>query len=150
MRAIVYSRFGSPDVLELREIDQPKAGKGEVLVRVRAASVNAADWCLITGARLVARAQMGLRGPKTGRLGVDLAGVVEAVGGAVTRLRVGDEVFGAGAGTLAECVAGPEASLHSSQKAVFFISKVRTEDLTALRELLEEGTIRPVVERSYP
>jgi NADPH:quinone reductase-like Zn-dependent oxidoreductase len=70
MEAIVYSRFGSPDVLELREIDRPKAGEGEVLVRVRAASVNPADWYLMTGAPLVARAQMGLRGPKTGRLGV--------------------------------------------------------------------------------
>jgi NADPH:quinone reductase-like Zn-dependent oxidoreductase len=98
-------------VLELREIDQPTAGDNEVLVRVRAASVNPADWYLMMGTPSVARAQMGLRGPKTGRLGVDLAGVVEAVGGAVTRLRVGDEVFGVAAGTLAECVAVPEASL---------------------------------------
>ena len=59
MKAIVYSRFGSPDVLELREIDRPTAGDGEVLVRVRAASVNPADWYLMTGAPLVARAQMG-------------------------------------------------------------------------------------------
>ena len=94
MKAIVYSRFGSPDVLELREIDRPTAGDGEVLVRVRAASVNPADWYLMTGEPWVARAQMGLRGPRTGRVGVDLAGVVEAVGGAATRLRVGDEVFG--------------------------------------------------------
>jgi NADPH:quinone reductase-like Zn-dependent oxidoreductase len=103
MKAIVYSRFGSPDVLELREVGQPKAGEGEVLVRVHAASVDPADWYLMTGSPWVARAQMGLRGPKTGRLGVDLAGVVEAVGGAVTRLRVGDEVFGAGSSRGSGC-----------------------------------------------
>jgi NADPH:quinone reductase-like Zn-dependent oxidoreductase len=145
MRAIVYSRFGSPDVLELREIDQPKAGKGEVLVRVRAASVNPADWYLITGAPLVARAQMGLRRPKTGRLGVDLAGVVEAVGGAVTRLRVGDEVFGAGAGTLAECVAVPEASLVLKPAGLSFeqAAAVPVAALTALQGLRDKGRVQP-------
>ena len=145
MKAIVYSRFGSPDVLELREVDQPKAGEGEVLVRVRAASVNPADWYLMTGAPLVARAQMGLRGPKTGRLGVDLAGVVEAVGGAVTRLRVGDEVFGAGAGTLAECVAVPEASLVLKPAGLSFeqAAAVPVAALTALQGLRDEGRVQP-------
>ena len=80
MKAIVYSRFGSPDVLELREIDQPRVGEGAVLVRVRAVSVNPADWYLMTGTPWVARAQMGLRGPKTGRLGVDLAGLTALQG----------------------------------------------------------------------
>src|SRR4029450_7821322 len=145
MKAIVYSRFGSPDVLELREIDQPKAGKGEVLVRVRAASVNPADWYLITGAPLVARAQMGLRRPKTGRLGVALAGVVEAVGGAVTRLRVGDEVFGAGAGTLAECVAVPEASLVLKPAGLSFEQAAAgpVAPLTALQGLRDKGRVQP-------
>jgi NADPH:quinone reductase-like Zn-dependent oxidoreductase len=71
-------------VLELREIDQPEAADDEVLVRVRAASVNPADWYAMTGSPYVARPQMGLRTPKT-RLGIDFAGVVEAVGGKVTR-----------------------------------------------------------------
>jgi NADPH:quinone reductase-like Zn-dependent oxidoreductase len=99
MKAVVQDRFGTPEVLELREIDQPEAGDDEVLVRVRAASVNPADWYAMTGSPYVARPQMGLRTPKT-RLGIDFAGVVEAVGGKVTRLRPGDEVFGAGTGAL--------------------------------------------------
>jgi NADPH:quinone reductase-like Zn-dependent oxidoreductase len=145
MKAIVCSRFGSPDVLELREFDQPKAGDGEVLVRVRAASVNPADWYLMMGEPWVARAQMGLRGPKTGRLGVDLAGVVEAVGGAVTRLRVGDEVFGAGAGTLAECVAVPEASLVLKPAGLSFeqAAAVPVAALTALQGLRDKGRLQP-------
>ena len=93
MKAIVQDRFGLPDVLELREIDRPEAGDDQVLVRVKAASVNPADWYAMVGAPYLARPQMGLRRPRS-RLGIDLAGVVEAVGGRVTRLRVGDEVFG--------------------------------------------------------
>ena len=145
MKAIVYSRFGSPDVLELREIDRPTAGDGEVLVRVRAASVNPADWYLMTGEPWVARAQMGLRGPRTGRVGVDLAGVVEAVGGAATRLRVGDEVFGAGAGTLAECVAVPEASLVLKPAGLSFeqAAAVPVAALTALQGLRGKGRLQP-------
>jgi NADPH:quinone reductase-like Zn-dependent oxidoreductase len=83
-------------VLELREIDQPEVGEGEVLVRVQAASVNPADWYAMAGIPWVARPQMGLGKPRSGRVGLDLAGVVVAVGGAVTRFKAGDEVFGAG------------------------------------------------------
>ena len=82
MRAIVQDRFGPPDVLELREVDAPRVGDGEVLVRVRAASVNPADWYLMTGTPWLARPQMGLRRPRSGRLGVDLAGEVAAARGA--------------------------------------------------------------------
>jgi NADPH:quinone reductase-like Zn-dependent oxidoreductase len=74
MQAITHNRFGPPDVLELREVDEPRAGNGEVVVRVRAASVNPADWYAMTGTPWVARAQMGLRRPKSGRLGIALAG----------------------------------------------------------------------------
>jgi NADPH:quinone reductase-like Zn-dependent oxidoreductase len=94
VKAIVQDRFGPPEVLELREIDQPEPGDDEVLVRVHAASVNPADWYAMTGTPYLARPQMGLRRPRT-RLGLDLAGVVEAVGGNVARLKPGDEVFGA-------------------------------------------------------
>ena len=105
MKAVVQDTFGSPDVLELREIDKPEVGDGEVLVRVHAASVNPADWYAMAGTPYVARPQMGLRKPKSGRVGLDLAGVVVAVGGAVTRFKPGDEVFGGGTGSLAEYVA---------------------------------------------
>jgi NADPH:quinone reductase-like Zn-dependent oxidoreductase len=89
MKAIVYSRFGPPDVLELREVDKSQAGESDVLVRVRAASVNPADWYVMAGVPYVARPQMGLRKPKTSSVGLDLAGVVAAVGGGVTRFTPG-------------------------------------------------------------
>ena|SRR5215211_3562181 len=111
MRAIVQDRFGPPDVLELREVDAPRVGDGEVLVRVRAASVNPADWYLMTGTPWLGRPQTGLRRPRSGRLGVDLAGEVAAVGRDVTRFRPGDAVFGTGDGTLAEYVPAAEARL---------------------------------------
>jgi NADPH:quinone reductase-like Zn-dependent oxidoreductase len=111
MKAIVQDKFGPPDVLELREVDEPQVGDGDVLVRVHAASVNPADWYAMAGIPYVARTQMGLRKPKSNRLGVDLAGVVVAVGGNVTRFKPGDEVFGGGTGAFVEYVAVPEDAL---------------------------------------
>ena len=110
MKVIVQDRFGPPEVLELREVDEPEVGEGEVLVRVRAASVNPADWYAMTGVPYVARPQMGLRKPRHNRVGLDLAGVVAAVGGNAGRFRLGDEVFGASTGTLAEYVTADSAA----------------------------------------
>jgi threonine dehydrogenase-like Zn-dependent dehydrogenase len=93
MKAMVQVRFGAPDVLELRQIDQPQVGDDEVLVQVHAASVNPADWYAMAGVPYIARLQTGLRKPKA-RLGIDLAGVVVAVGGNVARFKAGEEVFG--------------------------------------------------------
>ena len=107
MKAIVRDRYGPPDVLELRELDKPALADNDVLVRVRAASVNPADWYTLTGP-FVARIPNGLRKPKSNRLGTDLAGTVEAVGGSVTQFRPGDDVFGARTGALAEYVSVPE------------------------------------------
>jgi NADPH:quinone reductase-like Zn-dependent oxidoreductase len=145
MKAIAYRRFGSPDVLELREIDEPQAGDGQVLVRVRAASVNPADWYLMAGIPVLARPQMGLRRPRTGRLGVDLAGVVTAVGGGVTRFKPGDEVFGAGAGTLAESVAVAEDALVAKPARLSFeqAAAVPVAALTALQGLRDKGRLQP-------
>ena len=144
MKAIVQDRFGAPEVLELREIDQPEPGDDEVLVRVHAASVNPADWYAMTGTPWVARPQMGLRKPKS-RLGLDLAGVVEAVGGNVTRLEPGDEVFGAGTGTLAEYVTVPEDALVLKPAKVSFeqAAAVPVAGLTALQGLRDKGRIQP-------
>jgi NADPH:quinone reductase-like Zn-dependent oxidoreductase len=86
VKAIVQDRFGSPDMLELRELDEPEVGDGDVLVRVRAASVNPADWYAMMGVPYVARPQMGLRKPRTTTPGLDLAGVVAAVGNGVTHV----------------------------------------------------------------
>ncbi len=94
MKAIVQDRYGSPDVLQLREIDTPTAADNEVLVRVHAAAVNAYDWHITRGDPYLARLAFGLGGPKRKIRGRDFAGRVEAVGRDVTRLRPGDEVHG--------------------------------------------------------
>jgi NADPH:quinone reductase-like Zn-dependent oxidoreductase len=111
MKAVVQDRFGSPDVLEFRSVDTPVAGDGEVLVQVLAASVNAYDWHFMRGDPYLARLMMGsFRGPRTKIRGRDFAGRVAAVGGNVTDLSVGDEVFGDMgnlSGTFAEYVCVP-------------------------------------------
>jgi NADPH:quinone reductase-like Zn-dependent oxidoreductase len=95
MKAIAQDRYGPPDVLMLRDVDKPPLGDGDVLVRVRASSVNPADWHFITGKPFVVRlAGGGLNKPKNPVPGIDVTGVVEAIGKDVTGLRAGDEVFG--------------------------------------------------------
>jgi NADPH:quinone reductase-like Zn-dependent oxidoreductase len=145
MNAIVQDRFGPPDVLELREVDQPRAGDGEVLVAVRAASVNPADWYAMTGTPWVARAQMGLRRPRSGRLGIDLAGEVVAGGADVTRFSPGDAVFGTGDGTLAESVAVAEGTLALKPARLSFeqAAAVPVAALTALQGLRDKGRLQP-------
>ncbi|MFD9698723.1 NAD(P)-dependent alcohol dehydrogenase [Lentzea sp. NPDC059081] len=108
MRAIVQDRYGSADVLELREVDRPVPAPGEVLVRVRAASVNAADWHMMRGDPYFARLFLGLTGPRSRIRGMDFAGVIEAAGpGVGGLLQVGDEVFGEVEGSFAEYVRVP-------------------------------------------
>jgi NADPH:quinone reductase-like Zn-dependent oxidoreductase len=95
MKAIVFERYGAPDeVLKLTEIEKPDVGDDEVLVRVRATSVNPADWHMVRGDPYIARLAIGLRGPRVKIIGCDLAGTVEVVGSAVRVFQVGDEVFG--------------------------------------------------------
>jgi NADPH:quinone reductase-like Zn-dependent oxidoreductase len=117
MKAIVQDRYGSPDVLQLREVDEPVAGDNEVLVRVHAASVNARDWHLMRGdpylARLLDRTTFASDGPKIKIRGTDFAGRVEAVGRDVTRFHPGDEVFGEVNGAFAEYVAVPDEVVES-------------------------------------
>src|SRR6186713_1181890 len=104
MKAIVYTKYGSPDVLRFREVDKPTPGDDEVLVKVHAVSVNAADWHVMRGKPLFARFLIGgFRKPKNPILGSDIAGRVEAVGKDVKQFQPGDEVFGgAGRGGFAE------------------------------------------------
>ena len=106
MKAAVHERYGPPRrAVEIHEFPKPEPGADEALVRVRAASVNIADWYSVTGRPWIARPSTGLRGPKETRIGVDYAGVVEAVGSDVDRFRPGDEVFGGRTGACAEYVA---------------------------------------------
>jgi NADPH:quinone reductase-like Zn-dependent oxidoreductase len=115
MRAIGQDLYGAPDVLELWEIDRPVPGASDVLVRVRAAAVNARDWHLMRGdpyvARLMDRTTFGRRGPQQPVRGTDFAGVVESVGAGVTAFRPGDEVFGEAEAAFAEYVCAPQTRL---------------------------------------
>jgi NADPH:quinone reductase-like Zn-dependent oxidoreductase len=109
MKAIVQDRYGSAEVLRLRDIDKPILGDNDVLVRVRAAAVNPGDWAIMSGLPYIARPapMYGLRRPKNPVRGVDVAGQVEAVGAGVTRFRPGDEVFGWCRGAFADPVGHP-------------------------------------------
>ncbi|MFI2433359.1 NAD(P)-dependent alcohol dehydrogenase [Streptomyces sp. NPDC018693] len=104
MKAIVQERYGPPEALELRDIERPVPGAGEVLVRVRAASLNAYDWHFMRGDPMLGRPTMGFTRPRVRVRGRDFAGEVEAVGSGVTALKPGEEVFGQADGTLAEFV----------------------------------------------
>src|SRR6201997_3648535 len=102
MKAAIYTRYGAPDVIQIADIEKPVPKDNEVLIKVRAASVNPYDWHFLRGEPYAVRiAAGGLRRPKDPRLGADLAGVVEAVGRSVTQFRAGDEVFGVGKGAFA-------------------------------------------------
>jgi len=105
MRAVTQDHYGPPEVLEARDVDRPIIGDGQVLVRVRAAGVNPADWAVMRGLPYVARPVYGLRRPKHATRGTDVAGTVEAVGSGVTRFRPGDEVFGSADGSFADFAA---------------------------------------------
>jgi NADPH:quinone reductase-like Zn-dependent oxidoreductase len=129
MQAVVQHRYGPPErVLELAEIDRPTIGHDEVLVRVRATSVNTPDWIAVTGTPYVMRLRFGLRGPSTSVRGSDIAGVVAAVGPNVPDLAPGDEVFGSAwdntpttrAGAFAEHAVAPASQLLRKPAAVSF------------------------------
>jgi NADPH:quinone reductase-like Zn-dependent oxidoreductase len=145
MRAIVRYEYGSPDVLELKDIDKPAVDDDSVLVRVRAASVNALDWHLMRGLPLLARIGAGLRRPKTRGLGVDLAGEVEAVGRDVTQLKPGDAVFGTRDGAFAEYVRGRERTFVPKPANLTFehAAAIGVAACTALQGLRDKGQLRP-------
>ena len=107
MKAAVRERYGPPDVVQISEVDRPTLGDDDVLVRVRAASLNRADWYTLKGP-LIVRVTNGLRRPKTVLLGTDYAGTVEAVGANVKQFRAGDDVFGGRTGSFAEYVSVPQ------------------------------------------
>lgn len=146
MKAIVQDTYGSADVLELRDVDEPDIADDEVLVQVHAAGVDRGVWHVMTGLPYPLRlAGYGLRAPKTPVPGSDVAGVVEAVGKDVTRFRPGDKVFGIGKGTFAEYARASEdklaprpANLTFKQAAVVPIS-----GLTALQALRDHAKVQP-------
>jgi NADPH:quinone reductase-like Zn-dependent oxidoreductase len=146
MKAIVRTRYGSPDVLELQEVEKPVPKDGEVLVQVHAASVNTLDWHTMRGQPFLLRiGGSGLRKPKDPRLGVDLAGRVERVGANVTRFQVGDDVFGIGHGAFAEyaCAAENNLALKPTDLSYEAAAAVPIAAVTALQGLRDKGHVRP-------
>jgi NADPH:quinone reductase-like Zn-dependent oxidoreductase len=149
MRAIVYHTYGSPDVLELKEVEKPSPKDDEVLVKVYAASVNALDWHLLSSDIFLVRLNSGLLKPKHQILGADVAGRVEAVGRNVQQLRPGDEVFGdifeSGLGGFAEYVSAHEDAFVLKPANMTFneVAAVPVAALTALQGLRDKGQIQP-------
>jgi NADPH:quinone reductase-like Zn-dependent oxidoreductase len=143
MKAIVYCEYGSPDVLKFEDVEKPVPTDNQVLIKVRAASLNALDAYMIRDA-WVNRLIFGLRKPRDTRLGRDVAGVVEAVGKNVTQFKPGDEVFGISRGSLAEYAVTPERALVMKPANVPFeqAASLPLAGLTALQGL-REGKIQP-------
>jgi NADPH:quinone reductase-like Zn-dependent oxidoreductase len=147
MKTIVQDEYGSPDVLELRDIDRPEITEEEVLVRVHAAGVNPADWAIMGGLPYIARPVYGLRKPKNAVRGTDVAGTVEALGAGVTRLRVGEEVFGwcgGLGGAFAEYASVSEDALALKPANLTFeqAAAVPMAGLVALQALRDHGNVR--------
>ncbi len=150
MKAIVYTQYGPPDVLQLKEVEKPAPNDGEILVKIRAASVNAADWHLLTADIFLVRLMgMGLLKPKNTILGADIAGRVEAVGRNVKEFQPGDEVFGdisaSGWGGFAEYVCARENVLALKPANLSFeqAAAVPMAAVTALQGLRDKGQIQP-------
>ena len=148
MKAIVQDRYGSADVLQMRVIDQPKAGDREVLVRVNAAGVDRGVWHLMTGLPYFLRVilpDLGLRAPKNPVRGSDMAGVVVAVGKDVAEFQPGDEVFGIGVGSYAEYTRVSEDKLAPKPTNLTFeqAAVVPISGLTALQAVRDSGTVQP-------
>ncbi|MBX3085336.1 MAG: NAD(P)-dependent alcohol dehydrogenase [Anaerolineae bacterium] len=149
MQAMVYTNYGSPDELQMREVAKPVPKANEVLIRVRGASINIADWYMLRGNPFMIRLMSGgLRKPKATILGTDVAGMVEAVGSAVTRFKVGDEVYGdlsaCGWGSFAEYVAAPETMLALKPRNLSFeaAASVPLAGVTALQGVRDVAKIR--------
>ena len=144
MQAIVYDRYGPPDVLELRDVEEPEVGETDVLVRVRAAAANPLDWFAFTGTPYIARPGFGLTKPTGKRLGADFAGVVEKIGSNVRRFQPGDEVFGTTLGSFADLVSvGEDVSLAPKPARLAFeqAAAVPVAALTALQALRDKGAV---------
>jgi len=146
MKAVLYHKYGSPDVLQMEEVEIPTLKDNEVLVKAHAASVNAADWHGLSADIFLVRLMGGgLRKPKDPRLGIDIAGRVEAVGSSVTQFQPGDEVYGGAEGSFAEYATAREDRLVLKPVAMSFeaATAIPVAALTALQGLRDSGHIQP-------
>jgi NADPH:quinone reductase-like Zn-dependent oxidoreductase len=144
MKAILFTKYGSPDVLQLTEVEKPTPKDNQVLVKVHAASANPLDWHRMRGAPFLARLGEGLLKPKNPKLGADIAGRVEAVGSNVTEFQPGDEVFGVCTGGFAEYVCAAETKLALKPAKLSFeaAAAVPVAAFTALQGLRDKGQIQ--------
>jgi NADPH:quinone reductase-like Zn-dependent oxidoreductase len=142
MRAIVKDRYGSPDVLRYEEMPAPVPSDEQVLVRVHASSVNAFDWHMLRGKPYIARLGEGLWAPKERQLGLDVAGIAEAVGASVTDVKPGERVFGSRFGAFAEYVAGKNMVRMPANLSFEQAAAVPTVGLTALQGLRDKGGLQ--------
>lgn len=145
MKAIVYTKYGPPDVLQLKEVEKPIPKDHEVLIKVEAASVNPFDWHFMRGTPYLVRIQAGILKPKDNAVGVDVSGVVEAVGKDVKEFQSGDEVFGSCNGAFAEYVSASEKGLVKKPDNLTFeqAASVPVAAFTALQGLRDKGQIQP-------
>jgi len=145
MKAIIYHQYGSPDVLQLQDMDKPVVRDDAVLVKIRAAAANPYDWHFMRGEPYFMRLFIGLRTPKANGLGVDFAGQVEAVGKDVTQFHPGDEVFGVCNGAFAEYLCTPENELALKPTNLTFeqAAAVPLAAVTALQGLRDTGQLQP-------
>jgi NADPH:quinone reductase-like Zn-dependent oxidoreductase len=145
MKAIINHKYGSPENLKLQEIEKPVINDDSVLVRVRAASVNPLDWHFVRGLPYFVRLMAGLRRPKQTVPGVDVAGIVEAVGKDVTQFQPGDEVFGGRDGSFADYVGGRERNFVPKPVNLTFeqAATIPIAGCTALQGLRDKGQLQP-------
>ncbi len=143
MKAIVYDRFGPPEVLRYEEVEKPTPKADEVLIRVRAASLNPLDWRLMRGGPPIVRMIFG--NPRGRRPGHDVAGQVESVGRNVSSFKPGDAVFGGAEGSCAEYVCAPQAKLARKPEQLTFeqAASLPVAGLTALQSLRDWGKLQP-------
>jgi NADPH:quinone reductase-like Zn-dependent oxidoreductase len=145
MKAVIYTQYGPPDVLQLIEVEKPFPKDNEVLIKVHAASVNPVDWHFMRGTPYLLRLEAGLLKPKKSSLGADVAGVIEEVGKDVKEFKRGDEVFGSCNGSFAEYVCASEKWLVKKPANLTFeqAAAVPVAAFTALQGLRDKGQIQP-------
>jgi NADPH:quinone reductase-like Zn-dependent oxidoreductase len=145
MKAIVRSEYGTAEVLRLADVDKPAPAEDQLLVKVRAASVNPLDWHLMRGTPYLMRIGLGLPRPRSPRLGADFSGTIEAVGGRVAQFKCGDDVFGVASGAFAEYVIVSETRVALKPAAIPFdqAAAAPIAGLTALQALRDKGRVQP-------